>query len=404
MIAGKHITVGITGGIAAYKAADIVSWLNQQGARVQVVMTEGACRIITPLTMKTLSGRPVARDIFSEDGDFQVPHIDVAACDAFIIVPATANIIAKAAHGLADDLLSAALLATAAPLIFAPAMNINMYAHAATQANLRILRERGCHIIEPAEGRLACGTIGKGRLPDTQTLKREITRLLTPPARLLDGRKVLVTAGPTYEYIDPARFLGNRSSGKMGYALAEAAAAAGAEVTLISGPTALSAPPGLRRICVTGADEMYDAVWSAYPACDTVIMAAAVADYKAAAPAAHKIKKGREMSLALTANRDILASLGREKGEKTLIGFAAETENLLAYATEKLRQKNLDMIVANHVLTEGAGFDGDTNIVSVIRPFENTVRVDEWPLLEKKELARRLIAEIAALAPLTCNP
>ena len=397
MIAEKHITVGITGGIAAYKAADIVSWLHQQGALVQVVMTEGACRIVTPLTMKTLSGRPVARDIYSEDGDFKVPHIDVAACDAFIVLPATANIIAKAAAGLADDLLSAALLATTAPLIFAPAMNINMYAHAATQANLQILRQRGCHIIEPAAGRLACGVTGQGRLPDTETLKQEITRLLTPPPRLLAGRNVLVTAGPTYEYIDPVRFIGNRSSGKMGYALAAAAADAGAEVTLISGPTALTAPPGLKLIRVTSADEMYDAVWGAYAGCDTVIMTAAVADYKATAPMAQKIKKGGEMSLALTANRDILASLGREKGNKILIGFAAETENLHDYAAQKLREKNLDMIVANHVLTAGAGFDGDTNIVSVIRPHEDTIRIDEWPMLEKKELAQRLIVEIAEL-------
>lgn len=401
MIAGKKITVGITGGIAAYKAADIVSWLNQQGALVQVVMTEGACRIITPLTLKTLSGRPVACDIFSEDGAFNVPHIDVAACDAFIVLPATANILAKAAHGLADDLLSAALLATTVPVIFAPAMNLNMYAHPATQANLRVLRERGHHIIEPAEGRMACGTMGKGRLPDTQTLKNELTRLLAPPRQPLSGKHVLVTAGPTYEYIDPVRFLGNRSSGKMGYALAEAAAEAGAKVTLISGPTALPAPVQTDFMRVTSADEMYEQVWQAYPDCDVVIMAAAVADYKPAAASAQKIKKGAELSLALTANRDILASLGREKGDKILVGFAAETENLAAYAEAKLRQKNLDLIVANHVLTTGAGFDADTNIVSVIRSAANAagVEIDEWPKMSKKEVARRLMDEIAGLIP-----
>jgi phosphopantothenoylcysteine decarboxylase/phosphopantothenate--cysteine ligase len=397
MIAGKRLTVGITGGIAAYKAADIVSWLNQQQASVQVVMTEAACRIITPLTLKTLSGRSVARDIFGEEGGFFVPHIDVAECEAFIVLPATANILAKAACGLADDLLSAALLATTAPVIFAPAMNVHMYSNAATRHNIAVLRERGCLFIEPAEGRLACGAVGKGRLPDIETLKSELTRLLDTPAPLLKGRRVLVTAGPTHEYIDPVRFIGNRSSGKMGYALAEAAVEAGAEVTLISGPTSLAAPPGLRIEYVVSADEMFAAVWRHYAACDIVIMAAAVADYKPARQAAQKIKKGREHSLTLSANRDILASLGREKGGKILVGFAAETENLTAYATKKLQEKNLDMIVANHVLTEGAGFDGDTNIVSVIRPDGGAVSVDEWPLLKKKELARRLIAGIAKI-------
>ena len=397
MIAKKRLTVGITGGIAAYKAADIVSWLNQQGAYVQVVMTENACRIITPLTLKTLSGHPVARDMFSEDSNFAVTHIDVADCDAFIVLPATANILAKAAGGLADDLLSAALLATTAPIIFAPAMNVNMYAHAATQHNIGLLKERGCLFIEPAEGRLACGTVGKGRLPEVETLKNELTNLLDFPAQLLRGKKVLVTAGPTHEYLDPVRYVGNRSSGKMGYALAEAAAKAGAEVTLVLGPVALSNPPGLTVERVVSADEMYAAVWQHYPSCDIVMMAAAVADYKPKKQLTQKIKKGQEQSLALSANRDILASLGLEKGNKILVGFAAETENLTAYATEKLRHKNLDMIVANHVLTEGAGFDGDTNIVSVIRPQGNTVNVEEWPLLTKKELARRLIAEIAKL-------
>ena len=397
MIAGKRFTVGITGGIAAYKAADIVSWLNQQGAHVQVVMTEAACRIITPLTLQTLSGHKVAVDMFSEEGVFAVPHIDVAACDAFIVLPATANILTKAAWGLADDLLSAALLATVAPVIFAPAMNVNMYAHAATQHNIAVLRKRGCLFIEPAQGRLACGTVGQGRLPDTETLKSELTRLLDRSEPHLQGQKVLVTAGPTYEYVDPVRYLGNRSSGKMGYALAQAAEQAGATVTLISGPVALNAPPGVNIERVVSADEMFEAVWRRYPDSDIVIMTAAVADYKPVCQAAHKIKKGREQSLPLTANRDILASLGQEKGNRILVGFAAETENVLAYATEKLRQKNLDLIVANHVLTQGAGFDVDTNIVNVIRPAGDTVIVEEWPLLEKKELARRLISEIARL-------
>ncbi|MCL1816167.1 MAG: bifunctional phosphopantothenoylcysteine decarboxylase/phosphopantothenate--cysteine ligase CoaBC [Clostridiales bacterium] len=398
MIAGKRLTIGITGGISAYKAADIVSWLNQQGAVVRVVMTESACRFIMPLTLKTLSGQPVALDIFSESADFTVPHIDVADCDAFIVIPATANILAKAALGLADDLLSAALLATTAPIIFAPAMNLHMYANAATQHNISILKDRGCCFIEPAEGRLACGSVGKGRLPDTEILKNEITRLTEPPKLLLNDKKVLITAGPTHEYIDPVRYIGNRSSGKMGYALAEAATNAGAEVTLISGPVALSDPPNIFTERVKSADEMYEAVWRHYPAADIVIMAAAVADFKPKHTAAHKIKKGSpDQCLALCANRDIAASLGQNKGNKLLIGFAAETENLIEYATIKLKQKNLDMILANHVLSPGAGFDADTNIISLIRRSGDNVQVNEWPLLTKKELARRLITEIAGL-------
>ena len=397
MLAGKRLTVGITGGIAAYKAADIISWLNQQGACVQAVMTEAACRIITPLTIKTLSGRPVAHDMFSEDGDFAVPHIDVAACDAFIVLPATANILAKAACGLADDLLSAAMLATTAPIIFAPAMNMHMYAHAATQHNIAVLKERGCLFIEPAQGRLACGTVGFGRLPDIDTLKNGLMHLLDTPELLLQGKKVLITAGPTHEYIDPVRYIGNRSSGKMGFCLAEAAVKAGAEVILISGPTSLATPAGLSIERVISADDMYEAVWRHYPACDIVIMTAAVADYKPARQAAQKIKKGQKQNLSLSPNRDILASLGQEKGNKILIGFAAETENLTEYATKKLQQKNLDMIIANHVLTPGAGFDADTNIVSLIRPSGKTVEVEEWPIMPKKGLAHRLIIEIAKI-------
>jgi phosphopantothenoylcysteine decarboxylase/phosphopantothenate--cysteine ligase len=398
MLAGKRLTVGITGSISAYKTADIISWLNQEGASVQVVMTASACRIITPLVFKTLSNRPVACDIFSESGDFTLPHINVADCDAFIVLPATANILAKAANGLADDVLSAALLATPAPVIFSPSMNALMYAHAATQHNIRVLRERGCLFIDPAEGRLACGKVGLGRLPDTETLKSDLLRLLDPQEQLLKGQKVLVTAGPTHEYIDPVRYIGNRSSGKMGYAMAAAAAEAGAEVMLISGPTALSAPPGLSIEHVVSADDMFEAVWRYYPACDIVIMAAAVADYKPKQRFVHKIKKWQEQNLALDVNIDILATLGQEKGHRILVGFAAETENLTAYASDKLRQKNLDMIVANHVLTEGAGFDGDTNIVSVIRPAVYASQMEEWPIMKKEELARRLITEIAKLS------
>lgn len=398
MFAGKKITAGVTGGIAAYKAADIVSWLHQNNAEVNVVMTQGAAAFITPLTMKTLSGRPVAMDIMDTGSDWQVPHIDAAQCDLFLVLPATANILAKAAHGLADDLLSAALLATAAPILAAPAMHTQMYANAATQANLALLKERGWSFIEPGYGRLACGAVGQGRLADLETLKEAVSRALLGPAGPLSGKKVLVSAGPTYEYIDPVRFIGNRSSGKMGYALAKAAAQAGADVTLVSGPTALPDPLGLATQRVTSAAEMYDAVWQHYPAADIVIMAAAVADYRPMEAAAEKLKKGSgDHTLSLTPTRDILASLGQAKGNRFLAGFAAETQALETYASRKLRDKNLDLIIANDVSAPGAGFDHDTNIITAFWPQAGRVEKKAYPLLSKDAAAKEIIRLIDEL-------
>jgi len=397
MFAGKKITAGITGGIAAYKAAEIVSWLKQNGADVEVVMTEGATHFITPLTMKTLSGRPVALELMDTTGRWQVPHIDLAGCDLFLVLPATANILAKAAHGLADDLLSAALLATAAPVLAAPAMNTQMYANPATQANLVLLKERGWGFIEPGSGRLACGAYGQGRLADLEVLKAEITRALLAPEGPLMGKRVLVSAGPTYEYIDPVRFIGNRSSGKMGYALAEAARQAGAQVTLVSGPTALADPSGVATIRVVSARDMYDAIWANYPETDIVIMAAAVADYRPEQTAAHKIKKGGAQTLNLVANADILASLGREKGGRFLVGFAAETDRVAEYAAQKLRDKHLDLMIANDVSAPGAGFDHDTNIITAFWPDAGKVAEKQYPLMRKRDAATEIVKLIAVL-------
>ena len=394
MLNGKRITVGITGGIAAYKAVEIVNWLNKSGAKVQVAMTKAACSFVTPLTFKTLSGNPVLTDIMDESPYWHVPHIDIADCDLFIVLPATANIIAKAANGIADDLLSAALLATTAPILCAPAMNSNMYANAATQHNLAVLRQRGWHIIQPETGHLACGTVGKGHLAAEEDIKEDIQKLLAPADQPLKGKKILVTAGPTYEYIDPVRFIGNRSSGKMGFALAQAAANAGGNVVLISGPVGLPDPDGIRIIGVTSAREMRDAVIREYADTDIVIMAAAVADYRPKAALEKKIKKSDEqLRLELVKNPDILKELGQDKGNRFLCGFAAETENLADYARDKLIKKNLDMIVANDVSRDDSGFDVDTNAV--------TVYYDEkeisFPLMSKQAVAGEIIRLIGKL-------
>ena len=396
MFTGKRVTVGVSGGIAAYKAADIVSWLNQQGAYVQVVMTKSATEFITPLTMKTLSGHAVAVDIMSTDDAFHVPHIDVADCDLFVIVPATANIMAKARIGLADDMLSASLLATTAPVLCAPAMHTDMYNNSATQENLAILKSRGWSMIEPGFGRLACGRVGQGKLADVDTIKQAITEALQDD-QLLAGKKVLISAGPTHEEIDPVRFIANRSSGKMGHAVAQAAVAAGADVTLIMGPSVLPDLAGGQTVRVVSARDMYDAFMERYPKTDIVIMAAAVADYRVANVADQKIKKSGEMDLHLVKNPDILRTMGEHKTHQFLVGFAAETQNVDEYATKKLKEKNLDLMIANNVAKEGAGFDSDTNIVTAFWSDAGGLNREEWPLLSKRETGKRIIEKIAQL-------
>lgn len=393
MFRGKRITVGVTGGIAAYKVAELISWLKKNNADVHVIMTGHACEFITPLTLKTLSGNSVVTDLFAADPALHVPHIDLAQSDLFVVIPATANILAKAACGMADDMLSSVLLATKAPTVFAPAMNTNMYFHPATQNNIAILKARGCRFIGPGLGKLACGDSGRGRLEDMDKIQAFVKEMLCP-APDLSGLRLLVTAGPTREKIDPVRYIGNRSSGKMGYAIAEAASRLGAEVTLISGPTSLAAPAGVRLVNVESAQEMYDAVWEAYPAAQAVIMAAAVADYRPATAYQEKIKKGGEQTIALVLNPDILASLGKDKGDRILIGFAAETENLLKYAQKKLEEKNLDMIVANDVSRKGAGFDADTNIITTITAQRE---LKKWPQMTKYEAAVKILEEMCSL-------
>ncbi len=395
MFAARRITVGITGGIAAYKAAELVSWLTKNNADVHVIMTPSACEFITPLTLRTLSTHAVATEMFTSS-DLHVPHINLSTCDLFVVVPATANVIAKYAHGIADDLISSSLLATTAPVLIAPAMNVHMYQNVATQQNIEVLQQRGVHFVEPGVGRLACGTEGIGRLADLDIIEKAICDLLLPQQDF-KGLHVLVTAGPTREPIDPVRYLGNRSSGKMGYAIAEAAQKRGAKVTLVSGPVNLPAPSGVELVSVESAHQMYDAVWQRYPQTDIVIKAAAVADFKVKQIAPVKIKKSKDLVLELVANEDILTSLGQKKEKQILVGFAAETNDLVANATKKLKEKNLDLIVANDVSEAGAGFEIDTNIITTIAADAAAYKQKQWPKMTKREAAEVILDTICQL-------
>ncbi len=398
MFSGKKVVLGITGGIAAYKAADVVSWLSKNGAQVHVAMTENAAKIISPLTLQTLSKRPVVLDEFVTGFGWQVVHITLMEnADLLAVIPATANFLAKAAHGIADDALTSAILAADCPLLAAPAMNVHMYENPATQENLAILRQRGWQIVEPAVGMLACGYEGKGKLPDFSVLQKALTEALLPRRDFLDKR-VLVTAGPTVEAIDPVRYISNRSSGKMGYAIARAAAKRGARVILISGPTAIKPPVienRIQTISVRSATEMRQAVLAEYEQVDLVVKAAAVADYAVKAPSPVKIKKQAEkMTLTLVKNPDILRELGEKKTHQILVGFAAETHDVQAYAKAKLTEKNLDFIVANDVSRADAGFDVDTNVITVMRR-DGTVQ--EFGKCSKDEAANHILDAIAPL-------
>ncbi len=394
MLDGKKIVLGVTGGIAAYKAVEVASRLRQAGAEVHVIMTRAAKEFVTELTFREISGQPVASDMWAPVTHWNVAHIALAnLADAFLIAPATANLLAKAAHGIADDMLTTTLLATPAPLFFAPAMNSRMYGHPATQQNIATLRSRGAHIIEPATGHLACGTDGPGRLPEPAVLVKALDDFFRPE-KTLAGKNILVTAAGTVEPIDPVRYIGNRSSGRMGYAIAAEAVARGAAVTLVSGPSSLTPPEGLKRfVPVETAAHMREAVLAVFPATDIVIKAAAVADYRPMTVAPNKIKKDAgEITLRLEKNPDILRELGQRKQPgQILVGFAAETENLLAYAQSKLEKKNLDFIVANDVTKPGAGFNTETNLAKLIA---RDGTVEEFPLLSKRELAARLLDRI----------
>jgi len=380
----RMVVLGVTGGIACYKAVELVRLLVKNGFKVRVIMTRGAMEFVTPLTFQTLSGNPVATETFSLTQESEIGHINLAdSADLFVIAPATANVIGKLASGIADDLLTTVLMATQAPVLLAPAMNIHMYENVIVQENLRKLRRVGYRIMDPAEGYLACGYEGKGRLPDPEKISDEIERLLRK--KDLAGENFLITAGPSREPLDPVRYISNRSSGKMGYALARAALRRGATVALVSGPTALEPPSGARLIEVNTAAEMREAVLKEYPHSSAVIMAAAVADYHAVAPSGQKIKRGvGDLELRLIPNPDILKELGQNKDGKWLVGFAAETENLAANAQKKLHEKNLDIVIANNVAEEGSGFDGDTNVGTII---DRTGAVRSLPLMSKDDLA-----------------
>lgn len=382
MLKGKKIVLGVTGGIAVYKAVDLVSRLRKQGAEVRVIMTEHAQKFVTPLTFKEISGNKVATSMWESNQEFNVEHIALANwADAFLVAPATANILAKMACGIADDLLSTTLLAAHAPIIVCPAMNTGMYENPITQDNIKKLADFGVTVMPPAVGVLACGTSGAGRLPEPQQIVEFVSAFFAKREGDLRGLKVLVTAAGTREPIDPVRFVGNRSSGKMGYAVAQMAAERGAEVLLISGPSALAVPANVKAIKVETTNEMLEACLEAYDKVDIVIKAAAVADYRPRDVADQKIKKKTDdaLTVVMDKNPDILKTLGSKKTHQVLIGFAAETQNLLANASEKIIKKNLDMIVANDVTAAGAGFNTDTNIVKLLYPSGEVLALEQMP-------------------------
>ena len=391
-LAGRRILLGITGSIAAYKAAVLCRLLKTAGAEVRVVMTPLAKQFITPLTMATLSKNPILVEFFDPENGAWNSHVSLGEwADCYLIAPATANTLAKMATGVADNLLLTTYLSARCPVVVAPAMDLDMYAHAATQQNLRTLAERGVRIVEPAEGELASGLTGKGRMAEPDAIAAFVGELLTEKKKTLCGKRLIVTAGATIEAIDPVRFISNHSSGKMGYAIAGELAARGAAVTLVSGRTALATPPGVERVDVLSADEMYDAAVRAFDEADGAVMCAAVADYTPAEVSETKIKKGDgEFFIRLRRTRDIAAELGARKGGRLLVGFALETHDEEAHAESKLERKKFDFIVLNSLRDAGAGFRGDTNKVTFI----DRAGHEELPLLSKREVADRIADRI----------
>jgi phosphopantothenoylcysteine decarboxylase/phosphopantothenate--cysteine ligase len=399
---GKHILIGVTGGIAAYKAASLVRECIKAGAEVKVVMTEAAARFVTPLTFSALSKNPVQTDLWAADqssnSEIGTRHIDLAGwADVVVIAPASANTIAKLACGIADNLLTVVVLASPRPVVLAPTMDAEMYLNAITQRNLALLKERGYSVIPPAEGELASGLHGPGRLPEIDGIRETIKKILDRTNLDLSKKRILVTAGPTYEAIDPVRFVGNRSSGKMGFAIANAAAQRGAQVTLVAGPTYLETPRNVERVDVECAKEMLNAVVSKAKKTDALIMAAAVADYAPVQHADHKIKKHSRngtLELELAATPDILATVGKRKKGMVLVGFALETERELAAAREKLRKKNLDFIVLNAFNGENRVFGSDVNTVSII---DRRGKVESLPEMPKFDVANKILDKIKTL-------
>jgi len=396
MMKGKRILLCVSGGIAVYKAAALTSKLVQAGAEVKVMMTASACEFVTPLTFQALSRNPVYTDTFDEKDPSVIAHIDLADWpDLILVAPATANMIGKIANGLADDMISTTLLAATAPVWIAPAMNVHMYDHPAVKKNMSTLSSFGYSFVEPGEGYLACGYVGKGRLEEPETIVSLISSYFSKVSdthKILEGINVLVTAGPTVERIDPVRFFTNRSTGKMGYALAEQAAKLGASVTLVTGPTNLEYPKGVQVVQIESAQQMLEAVMQRYHEADVVIKSAAVADYRPKHVFDQKMKKQPgEAVLELERTTDILRTLGERKEHQLLVGFAAETEQVDEYAQKKLASKNLDMIVANNVTTEGAGFGTDTNIVTL---YKRSGESKELPILSKHDVATEVLKEV----------
>ncbi|MDF2892556.1 MAG: phosphopantothenoylcysteine decarboxylase [Clostridia bacterium] len=385
MLSNKSIVLGVCGGIAAYKSCELTSRLKKLNANIDVIMTKSAAEFVTPLTFQSLSLNQVVTDMFDKPKYWEIEHISLAKkADIIVIAPATANVIGKLANGIADDMLTTTVMASKAIKLIAPAMNTNMYENELVQKNIETLKQLGYQFIEPGEGRLACGDIGKGKMAEPELIEEKIKDLLLKQ-RDLEGKTVIVTAGPTREALDPVRFITNHSTGKMGFAIAEKAAARGAKVYLVSGPSNLPTPCGVERADVESALDMYDAVMALMEKADIIIKSAAVADYRPAEISSEKIKKSDgELVIKLQKNPDILQELGKVKGSRVLIGFAMETQNLIENAKAKVAKKNLDFIVANDLRTEGAGFAGDTNVVKII---DRSGNVEEIPLMRKSDLA-----------------
>jgi len=395
MLKGKNIVMGVTGGIAAYKAVDVVSRLKKLNANVDVIMTKSATEFVTPLTFQSLSQNPVIVNMFDEPKYWEIAHISLAKkADVFLVAPATANIIGKVANGIADDMLSTSIMATKAKVVFAPAMNTNMYNNVIFRENVDKLKKYGYEFIKPGSGRLACGDFGEGKMAEPSDIVEYIVKLFTNNNELI-GKKIVITAGPTIEPLDPVRYLTNYSSGKMGYALAKEAQRRGADVVLISGPVNIDPPSGVHIIPVKTTQEMFNAVGKHFDDCNVLIKAAAPLDYRPISVSEHKIKKEKdEIEIKFIKNPDIVEHFGKIKKKQIVVGFAAETENLIENARKKIEKKNLDFIVANNVLTADAGFRSDTNIVTII---DKNGSVVNYPLLTKEDVAKVIIDKIFAM-------
>ena len=397
MLKNKTVVIGVSGGIAVYKACDIVSRLKKLNANVHVIMTNNATEFVTPLTFQSLSQNYVVNDMFEEPKTWDVEHISLAKkADVFLIAPATANVIGKIANGICDDMLTTTVMATTGKVLIAPAMNTNMYRNPILQRNITILKELGYNFVDPESGRLACGDVGEGKLAQPEVIVNEVVNLLTDEEKDLQGKKIMITAGPTVESIDPVRYLTNRSTGKMGYAIAKQAANRGAEVTLVSGPTNIAPPSNIKKLIkIESAKDMYNAIIENFDDNQVIIKSAAVADYKPKTYSDKKIKKNDDdLVIKLDRNKDIAYELGKIKKDKILVGFAAETNDIIENAKGKIQKKNFDFIVANDLTEEGAGFGTDTNIVKIIDKEGN---INKYPQMKKDEVANVILDKVKSL-------